>query len=58
MEVILFASTLNDMRENLTANMYSEFDVLGKDLNAAVKMKGKQVKRILSALSLKLLFYT
>ncbi|XP_039956038.1 uncharacterized protein LOC120771855 isoform X3 [Bactrocera tryoni] len=39
MELVFFASTLNDMRENLTTNMYTEFDILGKDLNATVTRK-------------------
>ncbi|XP_036230474.2 uncharacterized protein [Bactrocera oleae] len=39
LEVVLFASTLNAMRENLTTNMYNEFDILGKDLNATVTKK-------------------
>uniref|UniRef100_A0A0K8WGW2 Uncharacterized protein n=1 Tax=Bactrocera latifrons TaxID=174628 RepID=A0A0K8WGW2_BACLA len=39
LELVLFASTLNDMRENLTTNMYTEFDMLGKDLNATVTRK-------------------
>ncbi|XP_011209051.2 uncharacterized protein LOC105230144 isoform X2 [Bactrocera dorsalis] len=39
LELVLFASTLNDMRENLTTNMYTEFDILGKYLNATVTRK-------------------
>ncbi|XP_054090334.1 uncharacterized protein LOC114803861 isoform X2 [Zeugodacus cucurbitae] len=39
LEVVLFASTLNEMRENLTTNMYNNFEMLRRDFNETVTKK-------------------